>query len=401
MSAADTQHICKLIDDMAASMASARETVEALKIKGPSFFENKEGISLLSLKHQVLLSYLQSLVLVSTRRVIGHSLSVRDPPTEPFSDTQRVCRGSGSGDLVDQMIEGRIVLEKLKVLEGRMRYQIEKLVKAAQQKDASDIVNGVYVLWGSWLYCKVAPLDPLAFRPNPQNLMDANDEDEDDEAESTYRGNDESNADGIYRPPRVAPMPYVPQTSDKSKRQQQRAPIPTSLTSILHSDASMPHIESTSGLGNTPSLNHTSSRAKYLKHLSEFEEDQFGRVMLGKKEARRRARDEEALALGAGLGGLGQEGKGGGRRRSAAAGWDDEFGDVLRDIGRGTGRGLGGDGYDELRQKGKRSGVLERSRQDKKRRAETLVSDADALQARKKSRFETERKGIKAKKVKS
>jgi U3 small nucleolar ribonucleoprotein protein LCP5 len=38
---------------------------------------------------------------------------------------------------VDSLIEGRVVLEKIKVLEGRMKYQIEKLVKAAEQKAIS------------------------------------------------------------------------------------------------------------------------------------------------------------------------------------------------------------------------------------------------------------------------
>lgn len=191
-------------------------------------------------------------------------------------------------------------------------------------------------------------------------------------------------------------MPYVPQTSAKTKRQQ-RAPIPTSLASVLHTDGSTPHVESTSGLGNTPSLNHTSSRAKYLKHLSEFEEDQFGRVMMGKKDARRRVRDEEALALGGGLSGLGEEGKGGGRRRGGAGGWEDEFGDVLRDVGRGSSHSLGGDGYEELRQRGKRGGVLERSRENKKRGSDSVAADGEMPQKRKKSRFETERKGVKSK----
>ncbi|KAH7869615.1 uncharacterized protein C8R40DRAFT_1259175 [Lentinula edodes] len=378
----DTQQVCKLLDDMTASMASAREAIESLKTKGPSYFETKDGISLLSLKHHVLLSYMQSLLLVSTRRALGHSLSIRDPPSEPFSSLERSARGAGSGDLVDQMIEGRIVLEKVKVLEGRMRYQIEKLVKAAQQKgkvEADDIIN-----------------DPLAFRPNPQNLLDTNVDDKDNGNDTgvAHSRNGDSNTDGIYRPPRVAPMPYVPQTSAKTKRQQ-RAPIPTSLASVLHTDGSMPHVESTSGLGNTPSLNNTSSRAKYLKHLTEFEEEQFGRVMMGKKEARRRVRDEEALALGGGLSGLGEEGKG--RRQRTAGGWEDEFGDVLRDVERGSGRGLGGDGYDELRQRSKRSGVLQRSRENKKRSADSVVADADVPQKRKKSRFERERKGIKVK----
>jgi len=243
---------------------------------------------------------------------------------------------------------------------------------------------------------KTFELDPLAFRPNPQNLLDANDVDNREDRDGPVHGgnDDNNNADGIYRPPRVAPMPYVPQTSAKTKRQQ-RAPIPTSLTSVLHTDVSMPHVESTSGLGNTPSLNHTSSRAKYLKHLTEFEEDQFGRVMMGKKDARRRVRDEESLALGGGLSGLGEEGKG---RRGTASGWEDEFGDVLKDIGRGSGRSLGGDGYEELRQRGKRGGVLERSREHRKRGADSLAADeGERPQKRKKSRFEMERKGIKSK----
>ncbi|KAJ4475771.1 hypothetical protein J3R30DRAFT_3658774 [Lentinula aciculospora] len=382
--AVDTPQICRLLDEMTDSIASARGTIEALKAKGPSYFANLDGISLLSLKHHVLLSYLQSLLLVSTRRALGHSISARDPPSEPFSSLERNARGAGSGDLVDQMIEGRIVLEKVKALEGRMRYQIEKLVKAAQQKeklDANDVLN-----------------DPLAFRPNPQNLLDANEDDDNDNNTShAYRGNGDNSTDGIYRPPRVAPMPYVPQTSAKMKRQQ-RAPIPTSLASVLHTDGSTPHVESTSGLGNTPSLNHTSSRAKYLKHLTEFEEEQFGRVMMGKKEAKRRARDEETLALGGGLSGLGEEGKGGGRRRRTAGGWEDEFGDVLRDVGRGSGRSLGSDGYDELRQEGKRSGFLERSRVNSKRNADSVDNvDGEMPPKRKKSRFEAERKGIKIK----
>ena len=46
-----------------------------------------------------------------------------------------------AGDLVDSMIEGRIVLEKINVLEGRMRYQIEKLVRAAEDT-SQGVVDG-------------------------------------------------------------------------------------------------------------------------------------------------------------------------------------------------------------------------------------------------------------------
>jgi hypothetical protein len=105
----------------------------------------KDGISLLSLKHHLLLSYLQSLILVSARRATGDSLTERTPASSAFSTVDRESRGSGAGDLVDSMIEGRIVLEKIKVLESRMRYQIEKLVRVAEEAPSGkDVVEGTF-----------------------------------------------------------------------------------------------------------------------------------------------------------------------------------------------------------------------------------------------------------------
>jgi U3 small nucleolar ribonucleoprotein protein LCP5 len=41
------------------------------------------------------------------------------------------------------MIEGRIVLEKIKLLESKMRYQIEKLVQLAVDEPSGDkVING-------------------------------------------------------------------------------------------------------------------------------------------------------------------------------------------------------------------------------------------------------------------
>ena len=80
----------------------------------------------------MMLSYLHSLTLLSAHRVLGHSLSKRNEPQQPFSASDRACFGSDAGDFVDNLIEDRIVLEKIKVLEGKMQYQINKLVRLAQ-----------------------------------------------------------------------------------------------------------------------------------------------------------------------------------------------------------------------------------------------------------------------------
>ncbi|KAF8127651.1 hypothetical protein EV363DRAFT_467053 [Boletus edulis] len=93
-----------------------------------------------------MLFYLQSLVLVA-RRAAGKTLEDRTPESLSCSTAERDARAwAGVGDLVDSMIEGRVVLEKIKVLESRIKYQIEKLVRIADNS--------------------------LAFRPNPQNLVD-------------------------------------------------------------------------------------------------------------------------------------------------------------------------------------------------------------------------------------
>lgn len=104
--------------------------------------DTRDGISLLSLKPQLMLSYLTSLTLLSASRALGASVSDRTASSEPFSNVKRGPRGNEAGDLVYAMVEGRVVLEKIKALEGRMRYQIEKLVRLAQDTKSGDVADG-------------------------------------------------------------------------------------------------------------------------------------------------------------------------------------------------------------------------------------------------------------------
>lgn len=183
--------------------------------------------------------------------------------------------------------------------------------------------------------------------------------------------------DGLYRPPRMAAMPYTEPKRDKKAR---RAPLPSALSSLIHQDPSKPHIETTSGLGSMPSL--SSNRAREIHRMNEFEEENFTRLVMKKKEMKRRKKDEEDIALG-GNGGIG------GRRRGG--GFEDEFGDVLRSVGRSK-TGVVGDGYEELRRKGKKRDILERSRT--RGREETEDVGEDGPRQRKRSRFEKEAKAV-------
>jgi len=167
-----------------------------------------------------------------------------------------------------------------------------------------------------------------------------------------------SNDDLIYHPPRMAPVPYTEKSKSQARRN--RPPVPSALSS-LSVDPSRPFIESSSGLGGTPAL--ASGRAQYLKRLKDFEEDNFTRLVMKKSDAKRRARDEEDLALG---GDLGSGSTLRGQRR--AGGLEDELNEVLRSVSRVTGGRSQGDGYEELRQKGRKVDVLQRSRDGSKKR---------------------------------
>ena len=121
--------------------------------------------------------------------------------------------------------------------------------------------------------------------------------------------------------------------------------------------------------------------------MTEFEEENFTRLVMKKKDARRRALDEADVALG-GTGGVSAR-----RGRVPGSGLDDEFADIVKSVGRSR-QGVLGDGYEELRQRGKKRGVLERSKASSRDDAfEGLGEDGPRL--RKRSRFEKEVKASK------
>ena len=160
----DVGEILATVGELTSGFSSVREVIQGLKqklvsavdichnriififcfVSSREALDTKDGISLLSIKNYTLLSYLQCLILLCSRRVLGHSLTSRSPPAQPFSTQDRSSRGSDTGDLVDLMIENRIVLEKIKTLEAKLRYQIEKLVRVAEEPESSaNVINGV------------------------------------------------------------------------------------------------------------------------------------------------------------------------------------------------------------------------------------------------------------------
>jgi U3 small nucleolar ribonucleoprotein protein LCP5 len=194
-----------LLDTLTQSLSSALEAAP----ENPSIIPPKDGISLLDIKNDLLLSYLQNLVFLIL-------LKLREQNVEPEH-----LEGNGLGDaVVKKLVELRVYLEKgVRPLEGRLKYQIDKVLRAADdlartsasaasrtissvnpvvQDDAEDqsedsddseagSVNGETL--------KASEIDDLQYRPQPLSMVRPADT---LEHKSTISGRD-----GIYRPPRI------------------------------------------------------------------------------------------------------------------------------------------------------------------------------------------------------
>ncbi|NXV55979.1 NGDN protein, partial [Molothrus ater] len=132
--------------------------------------DTKEGLSLLQVRSQALLWYLQDLALLVCSKSRGGSLR-------------------SAGGALDRLLETRVVLEKLRPLEQRLKYHLEKLLRAAASGGRG-------------------AEDPLSFRPAPSNMAAQDDGDDEDDDEGQGGG---AKAPGLgggrrYVPPRLVPV---------------------------------------------------------------------------------------------------------------------------------------------------------------------------------------------------
>ncbi|PWN48592.1 hypothetical protein IE53DRAFT_389183 [Violaceomyces palustris] len=300
-----------------------------------------KGISLLTLKNETLLDYLHHLVLLSSHRLLGNSL----------------VDAMGS-QLVKGLVRLRLVLEKIKPLESRLRYQVDKLLRAADDSDREIRLGRVAVVGDDEDGEEEQEedgedVDLLAFRPNVKAFVkdsaggsnkkygasrkgrDQVDGDEDQQGDSD-EGRSGGGRSGIYRPPKLAPVAYDPDSKSAKRRgggreDEANAFKGASRNSALLSDltagmSSNPYEISSGGVGVGGSINSSSSaRAKALKRMQEYEEENFTRLIMSKKDAKRRRRDEEDVALGGSGLSSGRDGK-----RRIGGGMEEEFGDLLR-----------------------------------------------------------------------
>lgn len=148
------QHVATLVDNMLERVRNGELTTD-------------QGLSFLEMKYNMLLSYLINLTYIVLRKCSGERIE-GDP-----------C--------IDRLVEIRTVLEKIRPIDHKLKYQIDKLVKTA--------VTGTNIN------------DPTVFKAKPENLLGNSDGSSDSEdANNEISSNTKT---GVYVPPKLSAVHYT------------------------------------------------------------------------------------------------------------------------------------------------------------------------------------------------
>ncbi|KAH1065430.1 hypothetical protein J1N35_030417 [Gossypium stocksii] len=179
----ESNQLATVLKEMKSGLDVVTTKVQALtaKVKANNF-PTADGISYLEAKHLLLLNYCQSLVYYLLRKAKGYSIE--------------------GHPVVRSLVEIRLFLEKIRPIDKKLQYQIQKLtrvsVSATQQQGASNEASDGHE----------KTQDPLTYRPNPDMLISKADMIPDD-------------GTGVYRPPKFAPA--VVEEDQKMSREERNA----------------------------------------------------------------------------------------------------------------------------------------------------------------------------------
>ncbi|XP_057331747.1 neuroguidin [Microplitis mediator] len=174
----DLAQSLSLLIEMNASVIEVNKLVELMMSRAKNGeLSTSKGLSFLETKYHMLLSYLINLTYIILKKCSGEQIE-----------------GSPS---IDRLVEIKTVLEKIKPIDYKLKYQIDKLVRSTGSGAGND------------------DMDPTKFKANPDAFAAKIDEDDEDEDESDDgEEGDAKDTDkkklkkGVYVPPKIAALHY-------------------------------------------------------------------------------------------------------------------------------------------------------------------------------------------------
>lgn len=294
-----------LLATLTTSIQSATEALPRNDILPP-----KDGISLLDVKNELLLSYLQNLIFLIL-------LKLRSRSGEDSGGDQTL---HPQDEVVKKLVELRVYLEKgVRPLENRLKYQIDKIVRSADDATRKSTQATKKL--------EARESKAHADSDSGSDVSDAGSDEADEEANgmsygpraaqiSRPRSNPREKAssaskDGIYRPPKITPV-SMPTPEGREQRQARRPGKSATLDEFVATELSsapiaQPSIGSTIVDGGRRMKSERERKEEAERR--EYEESNFTRLPAqSKKELRKKGRGrdggfggEEWRGLGAGL----------------------------------------------------------------------------------------------------
>ncbi|CAL5874247.1 uncharacterized protein PFLUO_LOCUS8535 [Penicillium psychrofluorescens] len=237
---ARVQNLSKLLEDLTSCLSS---TVSSLPKSGKdapsdvSIEPPPDGISLLDAKSEILLSYLHNLVFLIVFQLRQAS---KDEAPADSTDSLR-------DDIVKKLVELRVFLDRgVRPLEGRLKYQVDKVVKAAEDAERSERGTQKSKSKGKKARKSAGSDSDEASGSDEEDASGSDDSEdennEDDIDEMAHRPNiaafsktqvaeqqkaqpakaAKQPSDGIYRPPKIMPT-ALPTTKRREQREDRRS----------------------------------------------------------------------------------------------------------------------------------------------------------------------------------
>ncbi|KAF2195225.1 U3 small nucleolar ribonucleoprotein LCP5 [Zopfia rhizophila CBS 207.26] len=308
--------LCALLTTLITSIESAAGVLPDENVLLPP----KDGISLLDAKNELLLSYLQNLVFLILLKLRSRSEPEDDGDAD--GDTRNIY-----DEVIKKLVELRVYLEKgVRPLESRLKYQIDKIVRAADDstRKANQKPGGQDTTRASKI--SRAHLDPES--EVSEGKSDGSAQTEEDIDDLSYGPNRsavvrphsagpmraaETSKDGVYKPPRIAPM-AMPTTQGRGEKESRRLGKSATLDEFVATELSAapvaePSIGSTIVSGGRHMKSERERRDEAERQA--YEEANFVRLPKESKKERAKKRNqnrdggwggEEWRGLGSGLG---------------------------------------------------------------------------------------------------